>query len=76
MRITRAHSARAAASLGICRIRIQAKCTSRTTWAPYLHDTISVFDDYHYGTQQFDHHRKQLTLSDPAARTCRRSRSQ
>ena len=23
-----------------------------TTWAPYLHDTISVFDDYHYGTQR------------------------
>jgi hypothetical protein len=34
-----------------------------TSWAPYFRDTMSVFDVYHYGTQHFDHHRKQLTLS-------------
>ena len=33
-----------------------------TSWDPYFHDTMSVFDVYHYGTQHFDHHRKQLTL--------------
>jgi DinB superfamily len=34
-----------------------------TSWDPYFLDTMSVFDVYHYGTQHFDHHRKQLTLS-------------
>jgi DinB superfamily len=31
-------------------------------WDPYFRDTMSVFDVYHYGTQHFEHHRKQLTL--------------
>ena len=38
-------------------------------WDPYFHDTMSVFEVYHYGTQHFDHHRKQLTLPHPSART-------
>jgi hypothetical protein len=38
-----------------------------TAWDPYFRDIMSVFDVYHYGTQHFDHHRKQLTLSDPSA---------
>ena len=33
-----------------------------TSWDPYVQDTMSVFEVYHYGTQHFDHHRKQLTL--------------
>ena len=33
-----------------------------TGWDPYFRDTMSVLDVYHYGTQHFDHHRKQLTL--------------
>jgi DinB superfamily len=33
-----------------------------TSWDPYFRDTMSVFDIYHYGTQHFDHHRKQLSL--------------
>jgi hypothetical protein len=33
-----------------------------TAWDPYFQDTMSVLDVYHYGTQHFDHHRKQLTL--------------
>ena len=33
-----------------------------TSWDPYFRDTMSVFDVYHYGTQHFDHHRKQLSL--------------
>ena len=33
-----------------------------TSWDPYFQDTMSVFDVYHYGTQHFDHHRKQLTF--------------
>ena len=38
-----------------------------TAWDPYFHDTMSVFDVYHYGSQHFDHHHKQLALSDPSA---------
>ena len=34
------------------------------SWDPYFRDTMSVFDVYHYGTQHFDHHRRQLTLAD------------
>jgi hypothetical protein len=33
-----------------------------TSWDPYFRDTMRVFDVYHYGTQHFDHHRRQLTL--------------
>jgi DinB superfamily len=33
-----------------------------TAWDPYFEDAMSAFDVYHYGTQHFDHHRKQLTL--------------
>jgi hypothetical protein len=38
-----------------------------TAWDPYFKDTMSVFDVYHYGTQHFEHHRKQLTVSNPSA---------
>jgi hypothetical protein len=38
-----------------------------TRWDPYFQDTMSVLDVYHYGTQHFDHHHKQLTLSDRSA---------
>jgi hypothetical protein len=38
-----------------------------TAWDPYFRDAMSVFDVYHYGTQHFDHHRKQLTLPHPSA---------
>jgi hypothetical protein len=38
-----------------------------TAWDPYFRDTMSVFEAYHYGTQHFEHHRKQLTLPDPSA---------
>jgi DinB superfamily len=31
-------------------------------WDPYFQDTMNVFDVYHYGTQHFEHHRRQLTL--------------
>jgi hypothetical protein len=37
-----------------------------TAWDPYFHDRMSVVEVYHYGTQHFDHHRKQLTLSGPS----------
>lgn len=33
-----------------------------TDWDPYFKTTMSVLDVYHFGTQHFDHHRKQLTL--------------
>lgn len=29
---------------------------------PYFRETMSVLDLYHYGTQHFDHHRRQLAL--------------
>jgi hypothetical protein len=35
-----------------------------TGWDPYFALTMSVLDVYHYGTQHFDHHRKQLTLTE------------
>ena len=30
--------------------------------SPYFKPTMSVLDVYHFGTQHFDHHRRQLTL--------------
>jgi hypothetical protein len=33
-----------------------------TDWDPYFTSTMSVLDVYHFGTQHFDHHRRQLTL--------------
>jgi hypothetical protein len=33
-----------------------------TAWDPYFKPTMSVLDVYHFGTQHFDHHRRQLTL--------------
>jgi len=31
-------------------------------WDPYFRPTMSVLEVYHFGTQHFDHHRRQLTL--------------
>jgi DinB superfamily len=33
-----------------------------TAWDPYFRPTMSVLDVYHFGTQHFDHHRRQLTV--------------
>jgi hypothetical protein len=33
-----------------------------TAWDPYFKPTMSVLDVYHFGTQHFDHHRRQLSL--------------
>ena len=33
-----------------------------TRWDPYFRPTMSVLDVYHYGTQHYEHHRRQLTL--------------
>jgi hypothetical protein len=30
-------------------------------WDPYFKDTMTVADVYHYPTQHYDHHRRQLT---------------
>ena len=38
-----------------------------TDWDPYFTPTMSVLDVYHFGTQHFDHHRRQLTLPEPNA---------
>ena len=35
---------------------------SPTDWDPYVRPMMSVLDVYHFGTQHFDHHRRQLTL--------------
>jgi hypothetical protein len=35
------------------------------TWDPYFQPTMSVADVYHFGTQHFDHHQRQLTLQAP-----------
>jgi hypothetical protein len=31
-------------------------------WDPYFRDTMSLLDVYHYGTEHFDFHARQLTL--------------
>jgi hypothetical protein len=31
-------------------------------WDPYFRDFMTVLDVYHYGTQHYEHHRRQLTL--------------
>jgi hypothetical protein len=33
-----------------------------TAWDPYFKPTMSALDVYHFGTQHFDHHRRQLSL--------------
>jgi hypothetical protein len=37
-------------------------------WDPYFHDRMSLAAVYHYGTQHFDYHRRQLTLDEPDRR--------
>ena len=32
-------------------------------WDPYFRDFMTVLEVYHYGTQHYDHHRHQLTLT-------------
>jgi hypothetical protein len=32
-------------------------------WDPYFKDVMSLADVYHYATQHFEHHRRQLTIS-------------
>jgi DinB superfamily len=34
-----------------------------TDWDPYFRPTMSVRDVYHYGTEHYEHHRRQLTLA-------------
>jgi hypothetical protein len=31
-------------------------------WDPYFNDVMSLANVYHYGTQHFEHHRRQLTI--------------
>jgi hypothetical protein len=32
-------------------------------WDPFFKDTMTLADVYHFGTQHFDYHRSQLSLS-------------
>ena len=32
-------------------------------WDPYFKDLMTLFDVYHYPTQHYEHHRRQLTLT-------------
>lgn len=34
-------------------------------WDPFFRDTMTLQEVYHYGTQHFDHHRRQLTSDNP-----------
>ena len=34
-------------------------------WDPFFEDRMSLAEVYHYGTQHFDYHRRQLTLDEP-----------
>jgi hypothetical protein len=31
-------------------------------WDPYFKDSMTLLEVYHYPTQHYDHHRRQLTL--------------
>jgi hypothetical protein len=33
-----------------------------TGWDPYFHDYRTLREIYHYPTQHYDHHRRQLSL--------------
>lgn len=44
------------------RARLDLTMHFPTTWDPYFRPTMTVLDVYHFGTQHFDHHRRQLTL--------------
>ena len=33
-----------------------------TDWDPYFRPTMTVREVYHYGTEHYEHHRRQLTL--------------
>lgn len=35
-------------------------------WDPYFRDRMCLAEIYHYGTQHYDHHRQQLTISRPS----------
>ena len=45
-----------------------------TAWDPYFKPTMSVLDVYHFATEHFDHHRRQLTLRTRAMRDGRCAR--
>ncbi len=34
-----------------------------TGWDPYFRDYMTLADAYHYATQHYQHHRRQLTLA-------------
>ena len=36
------------------------------SWDPYFRDWMSLAEIYHYGTQHYDHHRRQLTIGRPS----------
>jgi hypothetical protein len=38
-------------------------------WDPFFHDRMTVIEVYHYGTQHFDFHRRQLTIGPAAPRS-------
>jgi hypothetical protein len=45
-----------------CRwIRVRV-CFFPTRWDRYFQPTMSVLDVYHYGTQHYEHHHRQLTF--------------
>jgi hypothetical protein len=35
-------------------------------WDPYFTDVMTIRDVFHYPTQHYDHHRRQLTLQHTA----------
>jgi hypothetical protein len=40
-----------------------------TGWDPYFADYMTIQEIYHYPTQHYDHHRRQLTLNSAASTT-------
>jgi hypothetical protein len=46
-------------------IALQCQMHFPQGWDPFFRDTMTLQGVYHYGTQHFDYHRHQLTLTEP-----------
>jgi hypothetical protein len=47
-------------------LALQDSMAFPTHWDPYFTERMTLLDVYHYATQHFDHHSRQLTITHPA----------
>ena len=48
-------------------VQLHAGMHYPTRWDPFFKDFMTLADLYHYPTQHFDFHQRQLTLGQPAS---------